>query len=1130
MSKKSWLTKWLHSVSSSPMPVSNKPRRRQRSRLGLEPLEDRVLLATFLVNSVADPGNGVCDAGECTLREAIAAANATPGVVDQINFAVPGACPQTIKPLTPLPSITDAVLIDGYTQLGAMVNTVTNVTGGTNAVLCIELAGDAPGGTATRGLTINSGGSTVRGLVVNRFIANGIELVGGTSGNSSIVGNFMGTDPSGTAALPNGVGLSLQQASNGNIIGGTAPADRNLISGNKSQGVEIGTANNAVRGNLIGTDRTAKAALGTQPVGVRITGHPGNVGQFNVIGGVNPGEGNVIAFNGTGVAVVEDVNTDNQILSNSIFNNVGPSPTGLGIDLFKGGAPGFTPNDLGDPDVGPNNLQNFPVLAPVTFSGGVYSVTYSVPSLSSNSTYPLLVEFFRADAAGQEGKELLGRDVYNAPSIPQTFNFGSGVGFALGDRVVATATDKVDVVSGGVSGSTSEFSTSVVAAPCSLVVTTTADFGPGSLREAINCANALPGLNTISFNVGSGPQTINVGPGSLPTVTDRVIIDGTTQPGFNPTTCEPIIELNGTLAGGTANGLTITAGRSVVRGLVINRFPANGITLSILGRNVLAGNYLGTDVTGTVDLGNAVDGVFVDNTRQNVIGGLSVCDRNVISGNDDKGVFIRGRRATLNRVVGNFIGTTASGKLPLGNSRDGIQTFLLAANNTIGGNTTSSRNVISANGGDGVELGSIGNVVRGNFIGTDFKGKGSPGMGNATDGVRIDLARNTILNNVISGNGTNGVEIHATSLAPGNVLRGNFIGTDATGTLNVGNARFGVEINGSPANQIGGPGLGAKNVISGNGLHGVHIIGLLATRNLVQGNYIGTDITGTVALGNTIDGVGIDGAPNNAIGGSASGSGNLISGNLGNGVEIFNTAATGNLVLGNQIGTDVSGMFALPMFRGVFLRNATGNRVGGTGLNDGNLISGNMHQGVFIDGSSTANVLEGNSIGVDVNGGPLGNGDDGVFVLGSNNRIGGVVTTLPGMFTTPNTPDNAANVIAFNGRDGVRVDTGVGNAIRRNSISNNVVLGINLVSGGNTLLAAPVCTGIGLVVTCTAGSGRLEFFLADNLASGEGAVFVTDAVTLSVGMSGLVPSGSILVATLTDALGNTSRFSTPFTV
>ena len=151
----------------------------------------------------------------------------------------------------------------------------------------------------------------------------------------------------------------------------------------------------------------------------------------------------------------------------------------------------------------------------------------------------------------------------------------------------------------------------VALAVSSFTVTNTNDSGVGSLRQAILDANANPGLDNINFAIpGAGPHTIQPTSG-LPTITDPVIIDGYTQPGASLNTNGPglgsnavlKIELDGSNAGAGASGLTITAGNSTVQGLVINRFGQNGVLLGTKGGNVLEGNFIGTDVTGTVDLG-----------------------------------------------------------------------------------------------------------------------------------------------------------------------------------------------------------------------------------------------------------------------------------------------------------------------------------------------------------------------------------------------------------------------------------------------------------------------------------------------------------------------------------------------
>src|ERR1051326_6170076 len=170
-------------------------------------------------------------------------------------------------------------------------------------------------------------------------------------------------------------------------------------------------------------------------------------------------------------------------------------------------------------------------------------------------------------------------------------------------------------------------------------VTNTDPSGPGSLAQAIFDANANPGADTIAFNIpGSGLHTIApIGP--LPTITDPVTIDGYTQPGAKANTLalgsDAVLQIQ--LSGAVANsaaGLLISAGNSTVRGLVINRFNFYGIYLQTNGGNVVAGNYIGTDATGTGSFAapNNGSGVFM-NSANNTIGGLTPADRNLISGN-----------------------------------------------------------------------------------------------------------------------------------------------------------------------------------------------------------------------------------------------------------------------------------------------------------------------------------------------------------------------------------------------------------------------------------------------------------------------------------------------------------------
>ena len=202
----------------------------------------------------------------------------------------------TIAPTSALPAIPDPVVIDGYTQPGASPNTLAV---GDNAVLLIDLSG-AAAGIGVDGLVISAGGSTVRGLIINDFVAGPIITPGfipnggkgislGSAGGNTIVGNFIGTDASGGIARPNTFSGVLATTA-GNQIGGTAPGDRNVISGN-NVGVfflNAGASGNLLQGNYIGVNAAGTADLGNTNVGVQINNAPGNtIGQtasnmFNV--------------------------------------------------------------------------------------------------------------------------------------------------------------------------------------------------------------------------------------------------------------------------------------------------------------------------------------------------------------------------------------------------------------------------------------------------------------------------------------------------------------------------------------------------------------------------------------------------------------------------------------------------------------------------------------------------------------------------------------------------------------------------------------------------------------------------------------------------------------------------------
>jgi len=395
----------------------------------------------FTVNSTADPGTGGCNATECTLREAIDAANSAAGD-DTINFAIPGNGPHTILPTSGgLPTITEAVTINGYSQGSGTATTADDAepntaTIGTNAVLKIELNGTNAG--IASGLIIEASNVVVRGLVINRFQFDGISIQGGVQlTGARVEGNFIGTDPSGTQDLGNSRAGVFVFGEGNNTIGGASPKVRNVISGN-GLGVAISASGNEVSGNLIGTRKDGTTALGNDNEGVGIGAAPDNT-----VGGASSGSANTIAFNGRdGVSVTDGAAIGNRILSNSIFSN-----GDLGIDL---GDDGPTPNDKKDPDTGPNNLQNFPVLTEATTSGGTTTIK---GKLNSRPRKTFTIQFFSNPSSdASEGKKLIGQTpVKTSPKGNGSFTFLATPAVNSADSITATATNEA-------AGDTSEFS------------------------------------------------------------------------------------------------------------------------------------------------------------------------------------------------------------------------------------------------------------------------------------------------------------------------------------------------------------------------------------------------------------------------------------------------------------------------------------------------------------------------------------------------------------------------------------------------------------------------------------------------------------------------------------------------
>jgi CSLREA domain-containing protein/uncharacterized repeat protein (TIGR01451 family) len=647
--------------------------------------------------------------------------------------------------------------------------------------------------------------------------------------------------------------------------------------------------------------------------------------------------------------------------------------------------------------------------------------------------------------------------------------------------------------------------------PPPYVVNSAGDPGVGScnstectLREAINASNGSPGFEEIHFDLPGGSLLLQPVSG-LPAITDPVLLDGTTQPGYAGT---PIVQLDGS-SSAAVPGLSLTGGGTTVRGLVISDWGQEGIRITGGSGNTVQGNYIGTTATGNAGASNGTIGLSISGTSgSNVIGGSGSDEGNVISANGSDGVRITGPATSMNVLRGNYIGITLSGTTDLGNNGNGL---------TI---TDSSNNVI---GGTGAGFG-----------------------------------------NLISGNNQNGILIESpggAGLASGNQIFGNVIGTNATGTGVVNNTVAGVRMeDGAQSTQVGNGTAAGRNVISGNNSRGVDVLGATSSGNSILGNYIGTNMAGNAALGNTLGGVGITDAPNTVIG--ASGAGNLISGNTGNGIQLSGITVTGTLIQGNFVGTNAAGTARVQNGgAGITISNSPSNLIGGTGAGQGNVVSGNNFNGIRILGAATTGTqVFGNVVGATPNGlSPVGQGQDGVLISSDANgtQVGGL---LPGQSNRiafnigdgVRVASGSENVIRGNsitGNDGSGIDLEVvagGGGVTPNDPG-------DADAGGNDLTNFPdltqaVSRANETTLTGSYSGEPLQSFnvdvygntSCDSMGHGEGATYIdtfmitTDAsgvATFDAPISPPIAAGTVLTTTATNiTTGSTSEFSACRTV
>ena len=969
----------------------------------------------------------------------------------------------------------------------------------------------------------------------------------------------------------------LSSATTGNTIGGTTAAARNIISGNNDYGLVVESSSNLIEGYFIGVDVTDTKALANALYGVYI-----DICSNNTIGGTTAGAGNVISGNSIGVEIFSfGTNTaaNNVIEGNFIGTDVTGTKTlaNAQIGVFIQAA---SNNTLGGTTAGARNV--------ISGNGGYCAVWIEASNSGPASNNVIEGNFIGTDVSGTQALANSGPGVIIEGASSNTVG-GTTAGAGnvisgntnLGVELFSTGTfiPSNNVIEGNLIGTD-------VTGTKALANSATGVYIDDGSNNTIGGTTAGAG-NVISGNGSFGIEIAGFGaPLPVNNLIEGNLI-GTDVSGTLPlgNALEGVDIFN---ASNITIGGTTPAARNVISGTQVYGIAVtSSSTTNPATNDVIEGNYVGTDVTGTKALGNAAGGLYFSDATNDTIGGTTTGAGNLISGNSHYGVLFA-NLASNNLIEGNYIGTDVTGTKALANTQDGVWIDDVS-NNTIGGTSAAARNVISGNTAYGVyvlgttSIPAANNVIEGNFIGTDVTGTKALNFGDfgGLGVVIVDASGNTVggttagAGNVISGNGNLGVEIESYNggTASNNLIAGNFIGTDVSGTLPLGNAFEGVLLYGASNNTVGGTTAAARNIISGNLGYGIFLslsgTSAAPANNVVQGNFIGTDVSGMLNLGNVLSGVEISASDGNTLGGTAAGSdnvisgiGNVASGGVGN-VDLIGAGTQYNLVEGNLIGPNTTGSAPLTggsvstSDSGITIRNgAANNTIGGPAVGAGNTIADNPGAGILLSGatgtSTTGNQLVANVITL--------NGADGVYVTSAS--LQNLATTIAANTITNNLGDGVhlfltsgttifANTVSGNARNGVQIFYGSANAILSNSLSGDGgSTEIELDNGANNNQPAPVLTSAigaagsttitGTLQAAPGTSYRIQFFSssADEASgAGEGQTLLnavgfsvttgpTGRAVINVSLPVTVAGTQFLSATATNlSTGDSSPFS-----
>ena len=912
--------------------------------------------------------------------------------------------------------------------------------------------------------------------------SSGIHIIEGS--NSSLVGNHVGYGVLGNLETAFGnvlYGIHVQGGL-AHVIGGGSSADANVVSGNNSDGIKIvGSEDVQIVGNFLGTDSTGNLALANGGNGLSFENTKDSLIHSNLSSG-NVGSGISIVATSPELASGNKITANYVGVSKSGLNSIANGQSGIAVFGANGTIIG----------VGETSLRNI---------------------ISGNSGSGIVL-------TGAVGTEISGNYIgVNSNGLQKLGNRGNGVEVLGGS--IGTTIDGINLIAYNGTAGSAILGHGILVADSSATIGNTAtgrssgnlvyrNFLDGIRITGIGATNVAVVGNFIGTNaagvlgLGNGGSGISIDSangvevgGNLPSrPTDSILgnlIVGNTIGIQITNAVASDLSLGNRVTGNVVErnkGIGILVDKSVFQSIggslleTANSFVRNGsdgIRISNrensgtagYGYNSIKGNYIGTDVAGSLGLGNIGDGIALVDSAGNTIGGNDSESGNIVSRNRSGIRLSNAVAATLatgNQIIGN---TLQSNKV------DGIR-LESSDLNQVG--TIGSGNFVWSNTGVGINIlgGSDSNVIAGNQIGTN---DAFASLGNTTGGVVITASTlNSVQGNLIGKNGDSGITIirgsaniiGGSTSGLGNLVQNNrangislLLGTSGNsiqGNTVESNARAGISLNSATSNIIN-----SRNIITQNATSGI-LVSLASNKNTITDNLIGTNEFSTTGLGNLGAGITILGSSSNTIG--TVGSGNVITGNAGDGLLVTNststTTATANRLTGNTVTSNHGNGISVV---GSSFTILSSNVVGGLEAGEGNGGSG-----VCLGKNSAQSTLLSNSV--------IGNARHGIELLQSSKNAIGSSKILEG------------NIAAKNAFDGISISTGsTGNSILGNYLG---VLADGITELGNT--------GDGIEINRSIGNKIQSNIIVANAGRG---VVVESAVASSLALGNVVSSNTL---------------------